>query len=99
VSFAEFFCADEYYAMIASNLGCALCYGIDNNRDAHFTYAPLIAEKLGFSETHFINKDIGSALTENIWDIVANVGGLYQTEDPVRILQASYSAAHRYLIV
>jgi len=99
VSFAELFCADGYYAMIARSLGCAPCYGIDNNRDFHFTYAPLIAEKLGLSQIHFINRDIESALTENTWDIVANVGGLYHTEDPVRILQASYNAAHRYLIV
>ncbi|MGD0232802.1 MAG: hypothetical protein ABSC19_21030 [Syntrophorhabdales bacterium] len=37
VSFTELFCADGFYAMVASRLGCNRSIGIDNDRDKHFT--------------------------------------------------------------
>ena len=52
-SFAELFCADVYYAMVARNLGCKPCVGIDNNRDEHTKIAPIIAKNLGLDSVFF----------------------------------------------
>ncbi len=39
--YAELFCADGFYAMVASRLGCNRSIGIDNDRDKHFEHANL----------------------------------------------------------
>lgn len=99
VSFAELFCADGYYAMVASSLGCHPCYGIDNNRDNHTDVAPEIAKRLGLEGVHFLSRDIKPESMLEKYDIVANVGGLYHTENPEGILNLSYDMAKSYLIV
>jgi len=99
VSFAELFCADGYYAMVARNLGCKPCLGIDNNRDKHTNIAPLIAQKLGLDNVSFLESDILPNAKFGFFDIVANVGGLYHTEKPEEILIMSYEMSRQFLIV
>jgi hypothetical protein len=99
VSFTELFCADGFYAMVASRLGCNKCIGIDSDRDQHLKNAKLIAERLNLSNIEFMKEEItpGSAFAST--DIVANVGGLYHVDDPEKILELSYKMANKYLIV
>jgi hypothetical protein len=99
VSFAELFCADGYYTMVARNLGFRPCYGIDNNRENHTNLAPEIAERLGLNDVHFISQDITPESSLDNYDVVANVGGLYHTERPEKILDLSYDLANKFLIV
>ncbi|MFH1114442.1 MAG: class I SAM-dependent methyltransferase [Pseudomonadota bacterium] len=98
VSFTELFCADGYYAMVASRLGCDRSIGIDNDRDRHFSNAKVIANRLNIN-VDFRNDDITPHSTFPSTDIVANVGGLYHVSEPERILQLSYKMANRFLIV
>lgn len=98
-SFTELFCADGYYAMIASRLGCHISIGIDNNSDKHFEKAEVIAERLGLTGCQFIQSEITTESSFARTDIVANLGGLYHVEDPAKILENSYHQAIQYLIV
>jgi hypothetical protein len=97
VSFAELFCADGYYAMLARKLGATSSMGIDNDRDGHLAMAPTIAAALGL-DVQFMNADVNEADLPG-FDIVANVGGLYHVADPLRILRKSHAMARRFLIV
>lgn len=99
VSFLEMFCADGYYAMVASRLGCSRCIGIDNNRDGHFQNANQIASLLGIRNTQFIQHEITRNSDFEAADIVANIGGLYHVSDPEGILLRSYEKANKFLIV
>ena len=101
VSFAELFCADGYYAMVASRLGAARSYGIDNNFSKH-NYALKvkgIAKRLGIKNIEFINEDVNNINKLPRTDIVANVGGLYHVSNPKQILAKSYEMAKSYLII
>lgn len=101
VSFAELFCADGYYAMVASRLGVEKSVGYDNDIDPHhfFQKAPGIAEGLGLKNVEFIEADMNKLSKLPKYDIVANVGGLYHVENPEAVLKASYKMAKKYLIV
>jgi hypothetical protein len=99
VSFAELFCADGYYAMVARSLGCYPVFGIDNNRDGYTDLAKTIASRLGLQQIEFVISDINNNAKLGTYDIVANVGGLYHTENPEEILQLSYEMSNNYLIV
>lgn len=98
VSFAELFCADGYYAMVARHLGATTSIGIDNDRDGHFANATKIAAALGL-DVRFLRMDVERIATLEPVDIVANVGGLYHVSDPLAILRSSYAFARRFLIV
>ena len=99
ISFAELFCADGYYAMVARSLGCKPCLGIDNNRDKHTQISPSIAQKLGLDSVSFLESDILANSKFDSFDIVANVGGLYHTEKPEEILIMSYEMSRKFLII
>ena len=98
LSFAELFCADAYFAMVAHRLGANRVVGIDNNRDGMSDETAKIAKRLNVPlEFHNINVEEASSLGQ--FDIVANIGGLYHVDDPESILDASYEMASQYLIV
>jgi len=101
ISFVELFCADAYYAMVASRLGADEVYGIDNNKDQYADANKLkaIAKKLNIKNFSFIDADINKLSIRNKYDIVANVGGLYHVSNPEKVLEKSYSIANHYLIV
>jgi SAM-dependent methyltransferase len=101
VSFAELFCADAYYAMVASRLGADEVYGVDNNKDQYADSKKLaaIAKKLDVQNFSFVDVDINKLSTKKKYDIVANVGGLYHVKEPEKILEKSYEIANHYLIV
>jgi hypothetical protein len=101
ISFVELFCADAYYAMVASRLGAESVFGIDNNKDQFAGYKKLqdVAKKLDIKNFSFIDADINKLSIRNKYDIVANVGGLYHVSNPEKILEKSYSIANYYLIV
>jgi hypothetical protein len=98
VSFAELFCADGYYAMLAKHFGATTSIGIDNDRDGHFANARKIAAALGL-DVDFRQMDVEAIDTLPPVDIVANVGGLYHVSDPLAILRKSHAFARRFLIV
>jgi hypothetical protein len=98
VSFAELFCADGYYAMLARHFGATSALGIDDGRDGHFDKAPAVAAALGL-DVRFLRMDVAAIDTLAPVDIVANVGGLYHVDDPLGILRKSHAMARRYLIV
>ncbi len=99
VSFAELFCADGYYAMVARHLGATSAIGIDNDREGHLAKAPEIAARLGITSISFVRDDVNHLDTYDRVDIVANVGGLYHVANPRDILMKSHTMARRYLIV
>jgi hypothetical protein len=99
VSFLEMFCADGYYAMVASRLGCNRCIGIDSNRDGLLQNASKIADLLGIRNVQFIQHEITRDSDFEAVDIVANIGGLYHVSDPEGILLRSYEKANKFLIV
>ena len=99
VSFAELFCADGYYAMLARHFGANQSVGIDNDKDGHFGRAAQIATSLGLSGCTFIQADVNEVETPGEYDIVANVGGLYHVTNPEEVLQKSYDMAKKFLIV
>lgn len=99
VSFAELFCADGYYAMLARHLGATSSMGIDNDRDGHFGTASTVAASLGFGDVEFVKMDVNAIDTLPAVDIVANVGGLYHVDNPLEILRKSYAMARRFLVV
>jgi hypothetical protein len=99
VSFAELFCADGYYAMMARRLGATAAMGIDNDRDGHLESGKRVAAALDLADVRFLNMDVGAVVTLPPVDIVANVGGLYHVADPLDILRRSHAMARRFLIV
>src|SRR5579871_5500291 len=98
VSFAELFCADGYYAMLAAWLGASPAVGIDNDRDGFNKPATEIARRLGL-RVEFQRRDVNDLNESDAYDVVANVGGLYHVPNPVEILRKSWALARRYLIV
>jgi hypothetical protein len=99
VSFAELFCADGYYAMLARHLGATSSCGIDNDRDGHFATAATVAASLGLGDVRFLKMDVNAIDTLPAVDIVANVGGLYHVDNPHEILRKSHAMARRFLVV
>jgi hypothetical protein len=99
VSFAELFCADGYFAMVAARLGATRVYGYDDDSQQHFGVARTIAERLALPNVEFIKADVNSMDEFDRVDVVANIGGLYHVLNPIEILRKSYSMARRYLIV
>lgn len=99
VSFTELFCADGYYAMVASRLGCEKSTGIDSNKDKHTRQAMAIADLLGIDSIEFIEQEITPGCDFERADIVANVGGLCHVSEPEKILRLSYEKAIKYLII
>lgn len=99
VSFAELFCADGYYCMLARHFGYDSSVGIDNNRDGHFANASEIAVRLEITDCSFVQADINTIDTMGRVDVVANIGGLYHVPNPEDVLQKSYDMAKRFLIV
>lgn len=98
VSFAELFCADGYYAMMARHLGATSSTGIDNDRDGHFASAARIAAALGI-DVNFVKMEVDAIGTLAPVDIVANLGGLYHVPNPLEVLAKSHALARRFLIV
>ena len=98
VTFLELFCADGYYTMAARLFGADQATGVDNDRDGHLRLAPAIAARLGLDRVVFEQRDVHS-LRDETYTVVANLGGLYHVSDPLDVLQASWKAAQRYLIV
>jgi Methyltransferase domain len=98
-SFAELFCADGYFTMLANFLGASPAVGIDNNRDGWSDNMLEVARRLGLGGVRFENRDVADISESNAYDIVANIGGLYHVSDPVAVLRKSYDLARRYLIV
>jgi hypothetical protein len=99
VSFTELFCADGFYSMVASRLGCTRSIGIDNDRDKHFDNAHLIAKRFNLHGIEFKKEEITPSSNFYSTDIVANVGGLYHVDSPEKILELSYRMANKYLVV
>ena len=98
-SFTELFCADGYYTMVASRLGCSPCIGIDNNCEGYLDKAKAIVESLGMQDCRFIKSEISEKSSFDSTDIVANLGGLYHVSNPREILQNSFIQARQFLIV
>ncbi len=100
ISFIELFCADAYYAMVASRLGATKVAGADNNKDgyADAEMADRIAKELDVSNFTFVDTDINN-LGKKKYDIVANVGGLYHITNPEAVLEKSYEMARHFLII
>lgn len=99
VSFTELFCADGYFTMLASKLGCDRCCGIDNDKSNHFQNAEVIAQRLGIDNVSFIKEEIAPDSNFQATDIVANIGGLYHVSQPKEILEMSYAMTNKFLIV
>jgi len=99
VSFIELFCADGYYTMVASRLGCCNSIGIDNNRDGHLQKARHIADRLGIKSVTFTEQEITEDADFDAADVIANIGGLYHVNKPREILRLSYEKAKKFLIV
>lgn len=99
VSFSELFCADGYYAMVASQLGCSPSIGVDNNKDGYFKKSLEISQRLGLKNIEFQVSDISLTPPLCNTDIVANIGGLYHMDDPESVLKMSLNLANKYLIV
>ncbi len=57
VSFAELFCADGYFTMVASLLGARPAVGIDNNRDGWSNNMMEVARRLG-CDVQFQQRDV-----------------------------------------
>lgn len=98
VSFAELFCADAYYAMLAAWLGASPSVGIDNNRDGWSSPARRIARRLELG-VDFQQRDVNELNESDVYDVVANIGGLYHVPNPIEILRKSWAMTRRYLIV
>jgi len=99
VSFADLFCADGYFAMAARKLGATEVLGIDDNREGHSVNLDKIAALLGLDRVEFRQMDVNEIDHLNPVDIVANIGGLYHIDNPIKILEKSYDLARKYLII
>jgi len=98
-TFTELFCADGYYTMVASRLGCSPCIGIDNNSEGYLDKAKAIVERLNMRDCRFIQSEISEKSAFEPTDIVANLGGLYHVSNPREILQNSFLQTRQFLIV
>lgn len=98
VTFSELFCADGYFALAAKKFGATTSIGIDNGYKGYFATAKKISEYFQ-EDINFIKMDVNDIDTLPPVDIVANVGGLYHTRNPAKILQLSHAYAKKYLIV
>lgn len=99
VSFTELFCADGFYAMVASRLGCDFSIGIDSNQDESLKNSKEITKRLGIHNIKFIESEITPHSKFTQTNIVANIGGLYHVSQPAGVLKMSYEMAKKYLIV
>lgn len=101
VTFAELFCADGYYSMVAAHLGATKSYGIDHDKENYFEKSKRIAKKIKISNIEFIEHDVNNLESIKIGkvDIVANIGGLYHVGKPEEVLIKSYNMAKKYLII
>ncbi|HEV3153046.1 MAG TPA: methyltransferase domain-containing protein [Candidatus Baltobacteraceae bacterium] len=99
VSFAELFCADGYFTMLASLLGANPAVGIDSNRDGWSDNMLEVARRLGLQGVQFQQRDVNTLGEADAYDVVANLGGLYHVPNPVEILRKSWKMARKYLIV
>ncbi len=99
ISFAELFCADGFYAMFAAKFGATMAVGFDDDRDGHLAKGERIRNWLGLESVSFEKIDVAAIPPVRKFAVVANVGGLYHVDDPVRVLQQSYDMATDYLIV
>lgn len=98
----ELFCADGYYAMVASRLGASQVYGVDNGRDGHTVAGREIARRLNIDNMEYIDVDLSDVHRPGTLpktEIVLNVGGLYHVSNPREVLEESYALANSYLIV
>lgn len=98
-SFLELFCADGYYAMLATKLGVRRSVGLDNNQDKLLDQARAVAEALEVRSVTFAQRDVRDAHQLGRFDVVANIGGLYHVEDPEAVLEMSYRMARQFLLV
>jgi hypothetical protein len=98
VSFAELFCADGYFTMLARTFGANPAVGIDSNRDGHTAIGPVIAARLGI-DVRFEMRDVAEITETGAYDVVANIGGLYHVSNPIETLRMSYDLAKRFLVV
>lgn len=98
VTFAELFCADGFYAMVASRLGAHKVYGVDNSSHGVSQHSREIARRLGI-DFEFIRSNVEDLNPTNKFSIVANVGGLYHVDEPEKILDLSYEICTDFLIV
>ncbi len=98
-SFAELFCADGFYALLAAHFGAATSTGYDDDREGHLAHAEQMRDLLGLEQTSFHRTRIEDISPGARADVVANVGGLYHVDDPERVLNQSYEMANHYLIV
>lgn len=99
VSFAEFFCADGYYTMLARHLGATESHGYDKGKDPFFKMADKMRRRLGLTNVFFHKEDILNINKKDSTDIVANVGGLYHISDPIKAIDISYNFCKKYLII
>lgn len=99
VSFAELFCADGYYAMLARHLGATESHGYDNCKTSFFKMADKTRKRLGLTNVFFHKEDILNINKKDSIDIVANVGGLYHVSDPIKAIDISYDFCKKYLII
>lgn len=101
ISFAELFCADGYYTMLATCLGADSAIGYDNDSDPNgfFKTAPKIAKALGINNIVFQKEDMNNIKNLPKFSIVANIGGLYHVSNPEEVLVNSYEMAEDYLII
>lgn len=99
ISFAELFCADGFYTLLAAQFGARRAVGYDNDRDGHLASAVQMRDLLGLDRASFHRTDIEAIAPETRAAVVANVGGLYHVDDPEAVLDQSYRMAEDYLIV
>lgn len=96
--FAELFCADGYYTILARRLGAAECYGFDINAD-RIRLAEWAVDELGMDNVYFRNSDVMEAFHVGHLDVVACLGGLYHMEDPLSGLKAFAAMTKRFLVI
>lgn len=99
ISFAELFCADGFYAMLAGRFGAQSSVGFDDDRDGHLSAGERIREALGLHNVSFEKADVTALDPARRFSVVANIGGLYHVDDPVAVLENSYAMAEHFLIV
>lgn len=99
ISFAELFCADAFYSIFARKWGADTAVGIDNDRDGYPRLASVARKRAGVPDVQLVRGDVMELPTNIKYSIVANVGGLYHVEDPVRVLRHSWELSSGFLIV
>jgi hypothetical protein len=99
LSFAELFCADGFYTLLAAHFGASRATGYDDDREGHLANAERMRELLGLGQAEFRRTRVEAIPDAERADVVANVGGLYHVDDPEAVLDRSYRMANHYLIV